>query len=261
MSEFALKTELPKYLRNHQDAIEKIARTFGLDPFPTVFEILTYDQMNELAAYVDSLLAIRIGVSHGVRTAHQEPRVRPVENLRDGHQQYPCLCLSPRSNSLTDQKLVMAHVYAHVDFFKNNFCFRAPTSTLPAASPTPFEPRSLQPNRRWIDRWRTMAPACAVTWNDSGRPYRGVHRHVPVSDNLIDPLAQVHGRACGKKREKVRSHRSASPALQRLLWSRHQSDRVPRRTAQEDRTGTDRRGSSPIAPSAMCCSLCWNMLL
>jgi stage V sporulation protein R len=27
-------------------------------------------------------------------------------------------------NSLTDQKLVMAHVYGHVDFFKNNFCFK-----------------------------------------------------------------------------------------------------------------------------------------
>ena len=26
-------------------------------------------------------------------------------------------------NSLVDQKLVMAHVYGHVDFFKNNFCF------------------------------------------------------------------------------------------------------------------------------------------
>ena len=28
-------------------------------------------------------------------------------------------------NSLVDQKLVMAHVYGHVDFFKNNFCFRS----------------------------------------------------------------------------------------------------------------------------------------
>ncbi len=26
-------------------------------------------------------------------------------------------------NSLVDQKLVMAHVYGHVDFFKNNYCF------------------------------------------------------------------------------------------------------------------------------------------
>ena len=28
-------------------------------------------------------------------------------------------------NSLVDQKLVMAHVYGHVDFFKNNYCFRS----------------------------------------------------------------------------------------------------------------------------------------
>ena len=51
MSEFALKTSLPAYLRSWQDKIAEIARGFGLDFFPTVFEILTYDQMNEVAAY------------------------------------------------------------------------------------------------------------------------------------------------------------------------------------------------------------------
>ena len=51
MSEFALKTSLPAYLRGWQDKIEGYARDFGLDFFPTVFEILTYDQMNEIAAY------------------------------------------------------------------------------------------------------------------------------------------------------------------------------------------------------------------
>src|SRR5260221_14522022 len=51
MSEFALKTALPQYLRAEQSKIEKLARGTGLDFFPTVFEILTYDQMNEIAAY------------------------------------------------------------------------------------------------------------------------------------------------------------------------------------------------------------------
>ena len=45
MSEFALKTALPGYLRDEQVRIEKFAREAGLDFFPVVYEILTYDQM------------------------------------------------------------------------------------------------------------------------------------------------------------------------------------------------------------------------
>ena len=51
MSEFALKTSLPQYLRVEQEKIQKIAQEEGLDFFPIVFEMLTYDQMNEVAAY------------------------------------------------------------------------------------------------------------------------------------------------------------------------------------------------------------------
>ena len=35
----------------------------------------------------------------------------------------PCYAYLQRSNGITDQKLVMAHVYAHCDFFKNNLWF------------------------------------------------------------------------------------------------------------------------------------------
>ena len=51
MSEFALKTSLPGYLRTEQDRIQRIAAEYGLDFFPIVFEMLSYDQMNEIAAY------------------------------------------------------------------------------------------------------------------------------------------------------------------------------------------------------------------
>ena len=35
----------------------------------------------------------------------------------------PCYAYLMRSNALVDQKLVMAHVYGHCDFFKNNYWF------------------------------------------------------------------------------------------------------------------------------------------
>ena len=43
---------LPTYLRDVQIEIEGYAREFGLDFFPTVFEVLSYKQMNEVAAVV-----------------------------------------------------------------------------------------------------------------------------------------------------------------------------------------------------------------
>ena len=35
----------------------------------------------------------------------------------------PCYAYLMGSNGITDQKLVMAHVYGHCDFFKNNYWF------------------------------------------------------------------------------------------------------------------------------------------
>ena len=51
MAKFALKTQIPRYLYDEQLAIEEIARGYGLDFFPTVYEVLSYDQMNEVASY------------------------------------------------------------------------------------------------------------------------------------------------------------------------------------------------------------------
>src|SRR6187200_1898381 len=48
---FLKESSLPQYLRKEQDRIETVARESGLDFFPTVFEILSYDRLNEIAAY------------------------------------------------------------------------------------------------------------------------------------------------------------------------------------------------------------------
>ena len=42
---------LPPYLHDVQMEVEGYAKGYGLDFFPTVFEILSYKQMNEVAAY------------------------------------------------------------------------------------------------------------------------------------------------------------------------------------------------------------------
>src|SRR5580693_8654810 len=118
MSKFALNTALPRYLRTEKERIEKIARGYGLDFFPTIFEILTYDQMNEVAAYggfPSRYPHWRFGMEY-------EQLSKSYEMVINNNPSYAYLL---EGNSLVDQKMVMGHVLGHVDFFKNNFCFRA----------------------------------------------------------------------------------------------------------------------------------------
>ena len=44
-------TSLPAYLADMQREIEGFAREYGLDFFDTIFEVLDYQRMNEVAAY------------------------------------------------------------------------------------------------------------------------------------------------------------------------------------------------------------------
>ncbi|MBK7582926.1 MAG: SpoVR family protein, partial [Myxococcales bacterium] len=63
-------------------------------------------------------------------------------------------------NSFTDQKLVMCHVFGHVDFFKNNFAFR-PTDldAGEVVDPMRQHPGEYTPNRKWVDKMANHATA------------------------------------------------------------------------------------------------------
>lgn len=196
MSEFALKTSLPAYLRAWQERIEKAARAEGLDFFPIVFEILSYDQMNEIAAYggfPNRYPHWRYGMEYERYAKSYEYGLSKIyEMVINNNPSYAYLL---EGNSLVDQKLVMAHVCGHVDFFKNNFCFRSTDldtggrTTEPAVRPAGYDP-----NRRWIDK---MA-------NHGSRVRRHVARlginrveefidHCLSIENLIDPNAPFSG--------------------------------------------------------------------
>src|SRR5258708_22883164 len=147
MSEFALKTALPAYLREEQIKIAKLAAEAGLDFFPTVFEILTYDQMNEIAAYSgfpNRFPHWRFGMEYErLAKSYEHGLSKIYEMVINNNPSYGYLL---EGNSLVDQKLVMAHVYAHVDFFKNNYCFRSTdldpcaSTVAPAKRPSPLDP-------------------------------------------------------------------------------------------------------------------------
>src|ERR1039458_3493796 len=124
MSEFALKTALPTYLREEQSRIEKLAAEAGLDFFPTVFEILTYDQMNEIAAYggfPNRYPHWRFGMEYEHLAKSYEYGLSKIYEMVINND--PCYAYLLEANQMVDQKLVMAHVYGHCDFFKNNQFF------------------------------------------------------------------------------------------------------------------------------------------
>ena len=117
-------TSLPAYLADMQREIEGYAREYGLDFFDTIFEVLDYQRMNEVAAYGGFPTRYphwRFGMDfEGLAKGYEYGLSKIYEMVINND---PCYAYLLEGNSSVDQKMVMAHVYGHCDFFKNNFYF------------------------------------------------------------------------------------------------------------------------------------------
>lgn len=181
MAMFALKTALPSYLRDEQVKIEAHAKAYGLDFFPTVYEVLSYDQMNEIASYGGFPVRYphwRFGMEYERMSKSTEYGLSKIYELVINNN--PSIAYLLEGNSLVDQKLVMAHVYAHVDFFKNNFTFQTTNQGVDRVTGEPV--------RKWID---TMANHGSIVRRWARRV--GIENveefidHCLSLENLIDP--------------------------------------------------------------------------
>jgi stage V sporulation protein R len=197
MSEFALKTSLPAYLRDEQTRIEKLAAEAGLDFFPTVFEILPYDQINEIAAYggfPNRYAHWRFGMEYERLAKSYEYGLSKIYELVINNN--PAYAYLLEGNSLVDQKLVMAHVYAHVDFFKNNFSFRQTDLDTGGRTVDPVKrPTGYDPNRRWIDKMANHGSRLRRVASRHGtNKLEEFVDHCLSVENLIDLHAAFTGR-------------------------------------------------------------------
>src|SRR4051794_41548849 len=116
---------LPKYLADMQAEVEGYAREYGLDFFDTVFEVLDYQRMNEVAAFGGFPTRYphwRFGMEYDQLSKGYEYGLSKIYEMVINND--PSYAYLLESNMDVDQKLVMAHVYGHVDFFKHNFSFR-----------------------------------------------------------------------------------------------------------------------------------------
>jgi stage V sporulation protein R len=104
--------------------IEQHARKYGLDFYETFFEVLDFEEMNMVAAYGGfpnryphwkfgmEYERLHKGYAYGLHKIYE----MVINND-------PCYAYLLECNHLVDQKIVMAHVYGHCDFFKNNIWF------------------------------------------------------------------------------------------------------------------------------------------
>ncbi len=117
-------TRLPPHLHDIQREVEGYARAFGLDFYETIFEVLGYDEVNMVAAYggfPNRYPHWRFGMEYEQLSKGYEYGLSKIyEMVINNNPSYAYLL---ESNMDVDQKLVMAHVYGHVDFFKHNFSF------------------------------------------------------------------------------------------------------------------------------------------
>ncbi len=116
--------KLPKEIAQQAERIAKIARKQDLDFFPTVFEMLTAEQISQVAAYGGFPTRYphwRFGMEYErLRKQHKYGLGKIYEMVINND---PCYAYLLNDNMMVDHKTVIAHVYGHGDFFKHNHWF------------------------------------------------------------------------------------------------------------------------------------------
>ncbi|RMD87093.1 MAG: SpoVR family protein [Candidatus Dadabacteria bacterium] len=152
--------------------IEQIAKAHGLDFYPVIFEMLSPKELHIVAArdgfpvrYPHPSWAVEFKALESKYETGMGKIYELVINTN------PVIAYLLRGNTPLEQKMVIAHVYGHADFFKNNMFFastdRNMLSTMSAHArkiKRYMEKYGRERVEDWIDRCRSI-------------------------DNLLDPLA------------------------------------------------------------------------
>ncbi len=117
-------TRLTPELKELAENLLRTATEAGLDVFPTVFELVDYKQLSEIAAYGGFPTRYphwRWGMEYERISKSYTYGLSIIYEMVINNN--PCYAYLLRGNSLVYQKTVIAHVYGHCDFFKNNYWF------------------------------------------------------------------------------------------------------------------------------------------
>lgn len=163
-------TQLSPELSALRDEIRSYAEGFGLDCFEVIFEMVPSDAINSLAAQEGFPVRYphwRFGMNYDQYSKGYEWGLQKIyEMVINTNPSYAYLMTA---NSYVDQKTVMAHVYGHVDFFKNNIWFS-------------------KTNRKMLDTMANHAVKIRQYMDDYGQDAVEGFIDICLSlDNLIDP--------------------------------------------------------------------------
>jgi stage V sporulation protein R len=115
---------LSAHLEEVRQQIRTHAIDYGLDFFEVIFEMLDYDRINEVAAYGGFPTRYphwRYGMEYERLSKSYAYGLHKIYEMVINND--PCYAYLLECNTDLDQKLVMAHVYGHSDYFKNNIWF------------------------------------------------------------------------------------------------------------------------------------------
>lgn len=178
-------------LERERVRIEKVAAGVGLDFYQTIFELVTYDQLNQIAAYGGFPVRYphwRFGMEYESLSKSYEYGLSKIYELVINND--PCYAYLMEGNEFLDQKLVMAHVFGHCDFFKNNYWF----------SPTNRKMMDTMANhatriRRYMDRFgvetvENFIDLCLSIENliDRYAPYSPRRQTEPTRPKIFNPF-------------------------------------------------------------------------
>lgn len=111
-------------LLRFRDEIRDYATSYGLDFFEVVFEVVDFRTMNVIASYggfANRYPHWRFGMEYEHLSKSYSYGLTKIYEMVINNN--PCYAYLLEANSPVDQKTVMAHVYGHSDFFKNNQAF------------------------------------------------------------------------------------------------------------------------------------------
>ena len=187
---------LPPHLVELQREIRGYAEAYQLDCYEVVFELVSVEEMNMVAAYGGFPTRYphwRFGMEYEQLAKSHEYGLSKIYELVINND--PCYAYLIDSNSVMEQKLVMAHVYGHCDFFKNNVYFG-------------------QTNRRMLDQMANHAARVRRHMDRHGQERVETFLDACLSlENLIDQRAMFDRRSPAP----VRSSDDEEPPTVRLI--------------------------------------------
>ena len=173
--------------------IRKYAVDFGLDFFEVIYELVDYDEMNMIASYGGFPTRYphwRFGMQFEELQKSYSYGLSKIYELVINND--PCYAYLMRSNPEVDQKLVMAHVYGHSDFFKNNYWFS-------------------KTNRKMVDEMANHAVRVRRHIDQYGLDEVEQFIDVCLSlENLVDPHAPYFGEHSSSSEESREAQRQSA---------------------------------------------------